>query len=85
LNNLSDAETAVVTTTYLANLYTLEAAIPAASANLDTDSASVWKHNANEVRDRSKLFSYLRRELCGFLGVPNGPALSGGSSMTMVV
>lgn len=85
LNNLSPAEESVVETTYLANLYTLETAIPGASANLDTDSASVWKHNKNEVADRAKLFTYWRGELCKFLGVPNGPGLSSGASIRMVV
>ena len=85
LNNLSPAEEGVVTATYLANLYTLETAIPASAANLDTDSASVWKHNKNEVADRAKLFAYWRGELCKFLGVPNGPGLFSGSSVQMVV
>jgi len=83
--NLSAAETAVVTTTYLANLYTLESAIPGASANLDTESAAVWKHNPKEVADRANLFSYWRRELCSFLGVPTGPGLGGGNTIRMVV
>ena len=85
MNNLSPAEESVVETTYLANLYTLETAIPGAGANLDTDSASVWKHNKNEVADRTKLFAYWRGELCKFLGVPNGHGLSSGASIRMVV
>ena len=75
LNNLSAAEVAV-TLQYLATLATLEAAIPPASDNLDTESAAAWTHNANETQDRMKLFDSWRRRLCGFLGVPAGPALA---------
>ena len=78
MQNLSVNEQAVVVTTYLTNLYTLETAIVGASANLDTESASVWKHNAREVRDRSDLFTLWRSNLCGFLGVPPGPDLQVG-------
>ena len=52
LANISSDEAGVVITTYLANLYTLESAIPGAGANLSTDQAAVWTHNKNEVRDR---------------------------------
>ena len=69
LNNLSTAEEAVVRTTYLANLATLETAIVGASANLDTSAASVWTHNKNEVSDRTGLFNQWRQGLCGFLGI----------------
>ena len=75
LNNLSAAEVAV-TLQYLATLATLEAAIPPASDNLDTESAAAWTHNADEIQDRMKLFDSWRRRLCGFLGVPAGPALA---------
>jgi hypothetical protein len=84
LNNLSASEEAVVRTTYLANLTTLETAIVGTSANLDTDEAAVWKHNANEQRDRDRLFDSWRRRLCGFLGIPAGPAFGGGG-ITLVV
>ncbi len=83
LNNLSDAELAVIRT-YLATLNTLETAIPNASGNLDTAQASVWRHNANELDDRLRLFDSWRRRLCGFLGLPPGPALSDGT-VTLVV
>jgi hypothetical protein len=63
---------------FLANLYTLEQAIPGAGANLDTDSAAVWVHNRREVRDRAELYAYQRRQLCGFMGIPPGPALGAG-------
>src|SRR3978361_948581 len=48
--NLAPAELSILRQ-YLAALYTLEAAIPGAGANLDTESAAVWVHNANEVSD----------------------------------
>lgn len=83
---LTANEAAVVINTYLANLTTLENAIPAASANLDTDAASVWIHNKREVADRAALFTYWRKELCNFLGVPPGPFMGGPSnSMSLVV
>ncbi len=82
LTSLSATEENVLTTFYLANLATLEAAIPAAGANLDTDQAAVWFHNKNEVADRTALFNKVRRDMCGFLGIPPGPALgSGGLSV----
>lgn len=79
LNNLSASEESVLVNTYLANLSTLETAIPAASDNLDTDQAAVWKHNANEMRDRDALFANWRRKLCAFVGVVPGPGLGDGS------
>ena len=75
MNNLSTAEVAV-TLQYLSTLATLEAAIPPSSDNLDTESAAAWTHNPNETADRMKLFDTWRRRLCGFLGVPPGPALA---------
>lgn len=83
--NLLPEEEAVVQTTYLANLYTLETGIVGAAANLDTDEAAVWKHNRNEVADRRNLFDDWRRRLCGFLGVPPGPALGEGGGMCRVI
>lgn len=83
LNNMATAEEAVIRTTYLANLATLETAIPAAAANLDTESASVWKRNANEVRDRERLFDEWRTRLCQFLGVPLGPAMASGGQIVI--
>lgn len=74
LNNLSAAEVAV-TLQYLSTLATLEAAVPPSSDNLDTESAAAWTRNPNETQDRMKLFDGWRRRLCGFLGVPAGPAL----------
>ena len=85
INNLLPEEEAVVRTTYLANLYTLESAIAVSAANLDTDSAAVWTHNKNEVRDRTSLFNQWRTEFCGFLGVPPGPSMSSGGGVSLVV
>lgn len=83
-NMLPDEETTVINT-YLANLTTLESAIPAASANLDTDQAAVWSHNKKEVRDRFELFTRWRLELCDFIGVPPGPGLKSSGTIEMRV
>jgi hypothetical protein len=83
LNNLAPAEIAV-TLQYISTLATLEAAIPPTSANLDTESAAAWTHNENETRDRTLLFDSWRRRLCGFLGIPPGPALA-DAGVTLVV
>ncbi len=84
LNNLADAELAVLRG-YLNTLLGLEAAIPNAAANLDTDQAAVWTRNRNETADRAALFDDWRRRLCGFLGMPAGPGLASGGSVTLVV
>jgi hypothetical protein len=78
LTNLSGSEITIVRR-YLGTLTTLELAVPGASDNLDTDQASMWVRNRNEVTDRVRLFDEWRRRLCGFLGVETGPALSGAS------
>jgi len=83
LNNLAPAEIAV-TLQYISTLASLEAAIPPTSANLDTESAAAWTHNENETRDRVVLFDSWRRRLCGFLGIPPGPALA-DAGVTLVV
>lgn len=85
VQNLAAAEEAVVRG-YLAQLASLEADIPAAGARLDTEQAAVWTRNPNELGDRAALFDDWRRRLCGFLGVPAGPALGErGNSIAMVV
>jgi hypothetical protein len=84
LNNLSPAEEQVVLN-QLTSLYTLEAAIPNAGANLDTSQAAVWTHNPNEAADRSGLFDDWRRRLCAFLGVPAGPGLASSGAVRLVV
>ena len=83
MNNLSDGEIAVLRH-YLQTLTALEAAIPHSSVNLDTKSAAVWSRNDNEVQDREGLYGNWCRRLCGFLGLPAGPALAAGST-TLVV
>lgn len=83
LNNMATEEEAVVRTTYLANLATLETAIVGAGANLDTDVAAVWTHNKREVADREGLFASWRARLCAFLGVPPGPDMVNGSAGQM--
>ncbi len=83
LNNLDPTEGAVCQT-YLTNLCTLEAAVPGAGGNLDTDQAAVWTHNKSEVQDRSALLDDWRRRLCGFLGIPPGPSLGNGGVFLVV-
>lgn len=83
LNNLAPAETAIVLQ-YLNTLYVLETAIPQTSTNLDTEAAATWQHNANELRDREALFDAWRRRLCGFLGLPPGPAMD-SPGITLIV
>jgi hypothetical protein len=59
----------------------------ASRTNLDTEAASVWKHNKSEVADRQGLYTICRRALCvDVLGLPPGPALGTDSgSKRMVV
>ena len=83
LDNLAPAEESVVGQ-YLATLYNLENAVPGSAQNLDTDQAAVWQRNRDEVKDRARLFDDWRRRLCGFLGLPPGPALGDGSLMLVV-
>ena len=75
INNLSAAENVVVLS-YLTTLNQLEAVVPLASDNLDSDAASVWTHNRNEVGDRLNLLDEWRRRLCSFFGVPPGEGLA---------
>lgn len=83
LNNLSDAEAAVVLS-YLTTLATLEGAVSETGARLDTAQAAVWTRNPAELRERVALFDGWRRRLCAFLGLPPGPGLGDGS-VTLVV
>ena len=78
LANMRPEEESILINTYLTNLAALESAIPAASANLDTDEAAVWKHNKTEVSDRGALFDSWRRRMCQFIGVAPGPYLGAG-------
>lgn len=79
LNNMRPEEESILVNTYLANLYTLEAAIPASGADLDTKVAAVWERNENQVSDRLDLFDTWRRRMCFFIGVHPGPTLGDGS------
>jgi len=83
MNNLADGEVNVVRR-YLATLVTLEAAIPHASDNLDTDQAAVWTRNQNEYRDRERLYDDWRVRLCAFIGLPPGPGLFSNSPNLIV-
>lgn len=76
--NMSDAEETVVRTVYLANLTALETDVVGTRENLDTAVAAVWTHNRLEQADRENLLDSWRRRLCGFIGVPPGPALKSG-------
>ncbi len=78
MNNLAVSEITVITN-YLVTLNALEAAVPLASDNLDSDGAATWKHNRGEVSDRLGLLDEWRRRLCSFLGVPPGDGLAGAS------
>jgi hypothetical protein len=83
LNNLAPAEMAVVLQ-YVSTLEAIEASVPGTVNNLDTESAAAWTHNEDELKDRLALLDSWRRRLCGFLGLPPGPAL-GSSGITLVV
>jgi hypothetical protein len=83
MNNLSDSEVVVVRR-QLATLAALEIAVPRSSENLEPDQAAVWSRNRDEVRDRMRLLTDWCRRLCGFLGVPPGPSLIGGSPSLIV-
>lgn len=75
IENISEVEAGVVRR-YLSTLTVLEFAIPRAGDNLDTDQAAVWTRNRDELRDRIRLYDDWRRRLCGFFGVPPGPAMT---------
>lgn len=83
MNNLADGEVSVMRK-YLKTLAMLEAAIPGASDNLDTDQAAVWTRNPNEFRDRQRLYDDWRIRLCAFIGLPPGPGLQTNSPNLIV-
>jgi hypothetical protein len=83
MNNLSADEVTVVAN-YLLTLAQLECAVTSTSNVLDTAQASVWTRNPAELRERTALFDDWRRRLCGFLGVPPGPALGDGTLRLVV-
>lgn len=79
ISNLAAEEETTLRTIYLTatiSLSVLEAALYGTTANLDTASAAIWTHNANEQRDRERLFNKMRADLCEFLGVQPGPGLA---------
>ncbi len=83
LQNLAPAEESVLRT-YLAQLASLESDLAGTAQRLDTETAAVWTRNPAELAERTQLFDGWRRRLCGFLGIPPGPALGDGS-LTLVV
>jgi len=83
LSSLSASEEAVLINTYLTNLTTLESAIVAAAANLDTDQAAVWTRNKQEVQDRERLFDSWRRRMCAFLGFAPGPGIGSSAQVSL--
>lgn len=84
MNNLAPAELQNARY-YLTQLYPLEAAIWGASGTLNVDTAAVFKRNANEVADRTRLFKNICATLCNIVGVPPGPNLSTGRTIRCVV
>ena len=84
LSNLSESEE-VVLRGYLTTLGGLERAIPETGAGLDTASAAGWVRNSAELAEREGLYDRWRRRLCAFLGVPPGPSLASGSTVSLVV
>jgi hypothetical protein len=83
MTNMAPAELQV-TRNYLASLYPLETAIPAASGTLGTESAAIWKRNQNEIRERTGLLALWGRKLATFMGVPPGPGLGEGGLWIVV-
>lgn len=83
MNHLSVTDGYRLVNTYLANLYALESAIPAASATLNVDTAAVFKRNANEVKERERLFTYWRLRLCKFMDIKPGPGIEQVGSGTV--
>lgn len=75
---LTAAEESVLVTTFLTPLALLEMAIPAAADNMDTQAAGPWIANPREMQERTNLFNKWRRDMCGFLAIPPGPALGAG-------
>ncbi len=83
LNNLATAEETTLISVYLTNCNTLEAAIPTASSNLDTDQAAVWYHNKFEVRDRFALYKLWCTRLMDYLEVWGPARLMGGPTVVV--
>ncbi len=78
MNNLAVEEEVTLLTVYVANCNSLEADIPTASTNLDTDQAAVWYHNKNEVKDRYNLYTLWCDRLIEFMGTPSPSKMKNG-------
>ena len=83
MTNLSCEEESVVRR-YLAQLRGSSWQYPRSADSLDTDQAAVWTRNRSEPEDRLRLLDSWRRRLCGFFGVPAGPALGDGGIRIVV-
>lgn len=70
---------------FLTELPLLEAGLLTAASNMDTLQAAVWKWNNNELRDRRRLYTMRRLDLCAFLGLPPGEGLMPNRGITFVV
>lgn len=81
---LTSDQISILQDTYLDPLRVLESAIPSTGANLDTERAAVWFHNAKELSDRAALFALTRYNLCLYLGISPGAGVLiglGGSGL----
>lgn len=84
MNNLAAAEETVARD-YLSKLNTLEGDEYGVRANLDTEAAAVWKRNAREHAERQALYRSFQRKLLTFFGVPGGPGVLSGNTLSLVV
>lgn len=81
LSTLSAVEEATLIAKFLTPLTTLETALWAAGADLDTKKAAVWERNPNQIQESSALYKKARLALCSFVGVTPGPDISGGATL----
>lgn len=82
LDGLTASEEVALTDRYLTPLASLEADLLASTGNMDTQAAGPWIANPRETQERTAMYNKWRRDMCGFLGIPPGPALgSGGISV----
>lgn len=75
IETLTVSEYARVTGLYLSNLYQIETDIFNTRQTVNIQQAAVYTRNLNEVRERHSEFSWWRRQLCSFFGIPPGPEL----------
>lgn len=80
---MAPEEESTLLNVYLSNCNSLEAAIPTASSNLDTDQAAVWYHNKFEVRDRFALYKLWCTRLMDYLEVWGPARLMGGPTVVV--